>query len=1065
MTSVERTAYPVFPRLMMARELYTYFSLSEEELAWTREKTDTDEHQLALALALKCFQKLGRFPKAREVPAAVVDHVRRCLWPDDADESVMPVWATARTAESHRVLVRKREGVRYAAGKARKIAAKAMTEAAWVKNHPPDLINVALEKLAQARLELLAFSTLDAMESAIRREVNGQIFRTIWTRLGRDGRAGLEGLLVAGPGGKSPLQELKKPARRASWSKFKAQAAHLAWVDSVCDTGLVLEGIAASKIEDFAGEADAADADVLSRYASDGMRRCAVLACLVHTARSRARDDLAQMLCKRMAVSVKKAKDQLEEFRRRQRSVMEQLIGAYQQVLHGLAPTGPVGVAQDAAVQMVLLALAALAGPGSSPDAENGDGEGAADHEAAAHALLKAVRVQAAGVGSVLQTVEEAGGFDSQLADIEEVMAYRGDNHELLVQQFFKTDRATMLTLAGALKFEATSQDRSVLDALDHAIGFWGKTRDFISDHADGRALDLSFASANWRRAIRDRKHPGMLVKRHFEAMVFTYLAEELRTGDIAVAGGAEYGDWSQHLLTLAECQPLLAGYCEEAGIPATAAEFAQQLKDRHRLAAEALDAGYAENEDLTFGKDGVPALRRLAGVGTASSAVKLGEAVKARMPERTLIAILARTAYWLNWHKHFGPASGHDPKLKSPQDRYVLTTFACGSNLGPYEAARHIPGITAHEISLAKNRHVTLVKLNKAIAEVVNAFARLDVARAWGDGSSVGTDGTQVDTYIDNLLAETSIRYGGYGGIAYHYVSDNYIALFSRFVPCGAWEAIYVIDGLLANASEVKPTTVHADTQGQSFPVFTLAHLFGFDLMPRIRNWKDLTFFKHSEDAAYSHIGALFDRDGQARATIDWQLVENHWPDLMRVAISIREGRLNSVTLLRRLGSNSRRNEIYRAFREVGRSVRTVVLLRYLGDPALRGRVTAVTNKVEAYNGFSGWLRFGNGGVIAENDPAEQEKMIKFNSLLANCVIFHTALDMMDVLRQLAAEGWQSEDGESITAADIAQLSPYITDHISRFGMYATDVLKLRPAAFDAELPEVDFATLTAAA
>ena len=40
------------------------------------------------------------------------------------------------TAESHRLLVRKREGVRYAAGKAREIAAKAMTEAAWVKNPP-----------------------------------------------------------------------------------------------------------------------------------------------------------------------------------------------------------------------------------------------------------------------------------------------------------------------------------------------------------------------------------------------------------------------------------------------------------------------------------------------------------------------------------------------------------------------------------------------------------------------------------------------------------------------------------------------------------------------------------------------------------------------------------------------------------------------------------------------------------------------------------------------------------------------------------------------------------------
>ena len=31
-------------------------------------------------------------------------------------------------------------------------------------------------------------------------------------------------------------------------------------------------------------------------------------------------------------------------------------------------------------------------------------------------------------------------------------------------------------------------------------------------------------------------------------------------------------------------------------------------------------------------------------------------------------------------------------------------------------------------------------------------------------------------------------------------------------------------------------------------------------------------------------------------------------------------------------------------------------------------------TDKAEAYNGFSAWTRFGNQGVIAENDPAEQE-------------------------------------------------------------------------------------------
>ncbi|WP_433411192.1 DUF4158 domain-containing protein [Microtetraspora malaysiensis] len=68
-------------------------------------ETDTDEHLLALTLALKCFQRLGRFAKAREVPPVVVEHVRRCL---EVGEDVAPVYASPRTAESHRVLVRRR---------------------------------------------------------------------------------------------------------------------------------------------------------------------------------------------------------------------------------------------------------------------------------------------------------------------------------------------------------------------------------------------------------------------------------------------------------------------------------------------------------------------------------------------------------------------------------------------------------------------------------------------------------------------------------------------------------------------------------------------------------------------------------------------------------------------------------------------------------------------------------------------------------------------------------------------------------------------------------------------
>ncbi|NOT55314.1 MAG: Tn3 family transposase, partial [Deltaproteobacteria bacterium] len=42
----------------------------------------------------------------------------------------------------------------------------------------------------------------------------------------------------------------------------------------------------------------------------------------------------------------------------------------------------------------------------------------------------------------------------------------------------------------------------------------------------------------------------------------------------------------------------------------------------------------------------------------------------------------------------------------------------------------------------------------------------------------------------------------------------------------CGVWEAVYIIEGLLQNTSDIQPDTVHADTQGQALPVFGLAHL-----------------------------------------------------------------------------------------------------------------------------------------------------------------------------------------------------------------------------------------------
>jgi TnpA family transposase len=120
------------------------------------------------------------------------------------------------------------------------------------------------------------------------------------------------------------------------------------------------------------------------------------------------------------------------------------------------------------------------------------------------------------------------------------------------------------------------------------------------------------------------------------------------------------------------------------------------------------------------------------------------------------------------------------------------------------------------------------------------------------------------------------------------------------------------------------------------------------------------LVLYRPDSTARFKHIDKLF------TATIDWVLIEQHWQELMQVALSIQAGTMSSpLLLLRRLGSESRKNRLYLAARELGNVLRTVFLLEWIGSLELRQEVTANTNRIESYNGFSKSLSFG-GDVFA---------------------------------------------------------------------------------------------------
>ena len=994
---------------MPAREIANVFTPSAKEIEWARGKTVTAPNTLALLAWLKSFQYLGYFPGLHEVPGPVLAHVRSAL---GLAEDVRAEVDADRTGKRYRENIRLRLGVKSDKAASRDVAEAAVRAAAQSKDNPADLINVAIEHLVRRRLELLGYSTLDRMVARVRAEVNEGVFRTVSSRIPADGRARLARLLVADPATRrSPFDRLKDPARAATIGKLKARLKHLADLDAVGPTEAWLAGVPMAKVGHFAGEARLTDAADMKKPGEAGeAKRLTLLAAMVHTLRVSARDEVTDMFCKRMAIIHRKGRERLEELREAHRAESERLLEVFGDVL---------AAAREATA------------------AEEGSAEGDTD----AGAVSDADRGQAATRAGVLvlKALESGGGLEQLSAAHEAVAAHHGNNYLPLLERFYRSHRPVLFTLVDSLDLQAASAERGVLDAVEFIRANRDRRGEWIEESTvhlrDGEQVTVvididSFASEQWRKTLRDKRRPGLLARRHLEVCVLSHLAAELRSGDIAVAGSDSYANLHDQLMSWEECQPHVAEFCEQAGIPASAGDLAAHFRARLEKTASAVDAGYPANADLRL-EGGRPVLARRKGADRRPSALTLEARILDRLPERGLLDILARTAHLAGWHRHFGPRSGSDPKIGDTMGRYVVTAFAYGGNLGPTEVARHMRGVSAHDIYTAGNKHADANKIHRASADIIGAFAKLDVAGVWGDGRTAAADSSQIDTWEDNLLAESHIRYGGFGGLAYRLISDTYVALFSRFIPCGVWEAVYLLDLLLSNDSAIQPGSVHADTQGQSLPVFGLAALLGFELLPRIRNWHDLIFYRPGPRVRYRHIDSLFGDDA-----IDWDLLEKHWPDLLRTGISIREGRLSSVTLLRRLGNHSRRNRMYRALRELGRVVRTVTLLRYLSEPSLRDHITAVTNRTESFHNYATWLMIG-GRLIGHNDPDYQEKVVKFNELVANAAIYSTALDITDAANALAAEG------HPVDPDDLATITPYITRTIRRFGNW---VLDLRP-------------------
>ena len=982
MATLHETAYPRLKPDPTAKELAEIYTPTEAEMAFVRRITKQPTTQLAVIIHLKMFQRLAYFTQLADVPERIRQHIAKAVRLRGALRTGrLDTYDTSGGKRRHMEQLRQFLGVRPLNPAGATWLDTVAISAAETKHVISDIINVLLEELIHHRYELPAFRVLELAAIRAREKVNQGYFQSISRALTPKARTLIDDLLLAKDGSRyTGWQTLKREPGRPTNKEVRTYLQHIRMLQQLADQLPPID-VPVPKLKQFRTMARALDASELAELTEE--KRYALATIFIRAQYAKTLDDAAELFIKQVRSLENLAQQKLIAYQLEHSKRADYLIGQLKDVLQAF-------------------------------ELEGSDSQ----------------RVDAIG-GSLRAEVA------TLLTECDEHMAYAGKNYLPFMLQPYGVVRPLLFNGLELMTLRSTSQDAGMEPLIAAVLSLRNQRRELIEVASVGLDEDKDFdwTSKAWRQHVFGKRAnslgPGWMHRKYFELAVLVQVKDEIKSGDLFIPRSERFDDYREQLVDEATFAQELESYGEVAGLPTDAETFVSGLRSELIALADAVDQRFPENVHADM-VDGRLVLRKSQRPEVSSAIATVDKLITERMPATSIVDVLIETAHWLQIPRHFRPFAGTDAQVDDLPRRVITTLFCYGCNLGPTQTARSVKGFSRRQIAWLNLKYVDEGTLERAINDVINTYNKFDLPGYWGSGRSASADGTKWSVYEDNLLSEYHIRYGGYGGIGYYHVSDKYVALFSHFIPCGVYEGIYILDGLMANTSDIQPEIVHGDTQAQSYPVFGLAHLLGIQLMPRIRNIKDLTFFRPEPGRSYKNIQSLFGD------SIDWQLIGTHLHDMLRVVVSIRLGKITASSILRRLGTYSRKNKLYFAFRELGKVLRTLFLLRYIDDIETRKTIQAATNKSEEFNGFVKWVFFGGEGVIAENVLHEQRKIVKYSQLVANMVILHNVEGMTRTLAEL-----RKREGIELTPEILAGLSPYRTSHINRFGDYTLDLEK----------------------
>jgi len=610
------------------------------------------------------------------------------------------------------------------------------------------------------------------------------------------------------------------------------------------------------------------------------------------------------------------------------------------------------------------------------------------------------------------------------LANVDALVRSPDDVYYRELDARYRAVRVFLPTLLQHIRFGSSPAGQPVAAGFD-----WLRTHETPSKLQPQAPRDV--ITKPWQRHVL--REDGNIDPRAYTFCVLDGLRKALRRRDVFVSPSWRYADPRAGLLTGEQWETTRPLICRSLGLsadPAPAlAALATELDQTYRAVAARLPNNPAVRFD-TVGDRKELVLSPLDRLEDPESLVALRAAVLARLPEvdlpEILLEISARTGFTDAFtHLTERTARAHDLTTSLCA---VLLAEAC--NTGPEPLIRQdVPALRRERLAWVNQNYLRDDTLVAANATLVAAQNRIALARAWGGGEVASADGMRFVVPVRTVHAGANPKYFGFGkGVTwYNLLSDQCSGLNALTVPGTLRDSLVLLAVVLKQQTELQPMKIMTDTGAYSDVVFGLFRLLGYRFSPRLADIGGTRFWRIDANADYGEFNAI------ARQRISLTRIEAHWDDFLRLAGSLKLGRVAATGIMRTLQVGDRPTQLAMALAEFGRIEKTLHVLNYIDDENRRRATLLQLNRGEGRHSLARDVFHGKRGELRQRYREGQEDQLSALGLVVNVIVLWNTIYLDAALAQLREEGYP------VREEDVARLSPFVHErHINLLGRYS---------------------------